>query len=161
MRRLTQILLLAVGSVALPAQENPGVAAAGSATGAAKGATGKASAVSPSANGGAAEALTRAVNINSLESGTLLKVINQAFDTNSDSIDPENGTMTWKGHSYDVGQFRVFRGRFERYLSMPATRDQDDYAATLAEIFNRLSTRTANGSQENVVAAWKLLYRAA
>jgi hypothetical protein len=44
---------------------------------------------------------------------------------------------------------------------LPATHDQEDYAATLAEIFNRLSTRTGNGSQENVVAAWKLLYRAA
>ena len=161
MRRLTQILFFAAGSVALQAQENPGVAAAGTATGAAKGAAGKASAVNPSANGSAAEALKRAVNINSLESGTLLKVINQAFDTNSDSIDPEKGTMNWKGHSYDVGQFRVFRGRFERYLSLPATHDQEDYAATLAEIFNRLSTRTGNGSQENVVAAWKLLYRAA
>jgi hypothetical protein len=157
MRRLSLILFFAAGSVALQAQENLGVAAAG----AAKGAAGKASVVNPSANGSAAEALTRAVNINSLESGTLLKVINQAFDTNSDSIDPEKGTMNWKGHSYDVGQFRVFRGRFERYLSLPATHDQEDYAATLAEIFNRLSTRTGNGSQENVVAAWKLLYRAA
>jgi hypothetical protein len=160
MRRLPLISLFAAGSVALQSQDNPGAAAAGAATGAAK-AAGKASSGNPSATGPAAEALTRAVNINSLESGTLLKVINQAFDINSDSIDPEKGTMNWKGHSYDVGQFRVFRGRFERYLSLPATRDQDDYAATVAEIFNRLSTRTANGSQENIVAAWKLLYRAA
>ena len=173
MRRLPLILLFAAGSVSLHAQENPfgtdagattgaaGAAkSAGAATGAAKSA-GKTPAVNPSSNGSAAESLTRAVNINSLESGTLLKVINQAFDTNSDSIDPEKGTMNWKGQSYDVGQFRVFRGRFERYLSLPATRDQDDYAATVAEIFNRLSTRTANGSQENIVAAWKLLYRAA
>ncbi|MCS6243327.1 MAG: hypothetical protein H2172_05625 [Opitutus sp.] len=163
MRRLPLILLFAAGSVTLHAQDNPFGTDAGAttgATGAAKSA-GKASGVNPSAGGSAAESLTRAVNINSLESGTLLKVINQAFDTNSDAIDPEKGTMNWKGHSYDVGQFRVFRGRFERYLSLPATRDQDDYAATVTEIFNRLSTRTANGSQENIVAAWKLLYRAA
>lgn len=167
MRRLPLILLFAAGSVALHAQDNPfgtdagaTTGAAGAATGAAKSA-GKASAVNPAAGGSAAESLTRAVNINSLESSTLLKVINQAFDTNSDAIDPEKGTMNWKGHSYDVGQFRVFRGRFERYLSLPATRDQNDYAATVGEIFNRLSTRTANGSQENIVAAWKLLYRAA
>jgi hypothetical protein len=109
----------------------------------------------------AVESLARAVNINSLESGTLLQIINQAFDTKSDSINPESGTMTWKGHSYDIGQFRVFRGRFERYLSLPATRDQDVYAVTIDEIFKLLSTRTADGSQENVVEAWKLLYRAA
>ena len=161
MRPIPLMLVLAAGAVALHAQENPGGAAATAATGAAKGAAGKASSVNPSPNASATESLTRAVNINSIESGTLLKVINQAFDTNSDSIDPEKGTMNWKGHSYDVGQFRVFRGRFERYLSLPATRDQDDYAATVAEIFNRLSTRTANGTQENIVAAWKLLYRAA
>ncbi len=161
MRRLPLLLALAVGPVALHAQENPGVAAGSAATGAAKGAVGKAAGGSPLAAAAATDSFTRAVNINSLESGTLLKVITQAFDTNSDSIDPEKGTMNWKGHSYDVGQFRVFRGRFERYLSLPATRDQDDYATTVAEIFNRLSTRTANGTQENIVAAWKLLYRAA
>ena len=161
MRRLPLIFLSAASSVALQSQDIPGVAAATATTGAAKGSAGKASSVNPSATGPAAEALTRAVNINSLESGTLLKVISQAFDTNSDSIDPEKGTMNWKGHSYDVGQFRVFRGRFERYLSLPATRDQNDYAAIVGEIFNRLSTRTANGSQENIVAAWKLLYLAA
>jgi hypothetical protein len=161
MRRLPLLLALAVGPVALHAQENPGVAAGSAAAGAAKGAVGKAAGGSPLAAAAATDSFTRAVNINSLESGTLLKVITQAFDTNSDSIDPEKGTMNWKGHSYDVGQFRVFRGRFERYLSLPATRDQDDYATTVAEIFNRLSTRTANGNQENIVAAWKLLYRAA
>lgn len=111
---------------------------------------------------GAVEALTRAVNINSLESGTLLQIINKAFDTNSDSINPEDGTMSWKGHSYDLGQFRVFRGRFERYLALPSNRDQDVYAATLDEIFKLLSTRNVNaGAQENIVEAWTLLYRAA
>lgn len=109
---------------------------------------------------GASDSLTRAVNVGSLESGTLLQIINKAFDTNSDSIDPETGTMKWKGHSYEMGQFRVFRGRFERYLSLPATRDQDVYAATIDEIFKLLSTRTADGSQDAVVEAWKLLYRA-
>jgi len=123
-------------------------------------AAGNATANRTGSRAGATESLARAVNINSLESGTLLQIISQAFDTNSDSINPEDGTMNWKGHSYDLGQFRVFRGRFERYLSLPETRDQDVYAATLEEIFKLLSTRTANGSQESVVEAWKLLYRA-
>ncbi|CAM3082357.1 hypothetical protein [Rariglobus hedericola] len=158
MRRFTLIFAALATVTAARAQSdlfnapNTGTAAPAAATGTAANATGS--------RAGATESLARAVNINSLESGTLLQIINQAFDTNSDSINPENGTMNWKGHSYDMGQFRVFRGRFERYLSLPPTRDQDVYGATLDEIFKLLSTRTANGSQDSVVEAWKLLYRA-
>jgi len=108
----------------------------------------------------ATDNMTRALNINSLESGTLLKIINQAFDTNSDSIDPENGTFNWKGHSYDIGQFRVFRGRFERYLSLPPTKDETAYSDTLNQITELLSTRNGDGASGNVMAAWKLLYKA-
>lgn len=154
MRRPPLILAFALVATALSAQDTP--AGAGAAAAAATNAT-----TSAAAKDGATESLARAVNINSLESGTLLQIINKAFDTNSDSVNPENGTISWKGHSYDLGQFRVFRGRFERYLSLPPTSDQDVYAATLDQIFNLLSTRNAVGSQENVVEAWKLLYRAA
>jgi hypothetical protein len=154
MRRLTLLLALSAVS-ALEAQESPG-----GVTGPATAAASKAAETRPDNRSGATESQARAVNINSMESGTLLQIINKAFDADSDSINPETGTMTWKGHTYDVGQFRVFRGRFERYLSLPPTRDQDLYAATLDEIFKLLSTRTADGSQDGVVAAWKLLYRA-
>jgi hypothetical protein len=156
MRRLTLLFAALATVTATRAQSDllppPGTGAPAAPAAAAANATGS--------RAGATESLARAVNINSLESGTLLQIINQAFDTNSDSINPENGTMNWKGHSYDMGQFRVFRGRFERFLSLPPTRDQDLYAGTLDEIFKLLSTRTANGSQEPVVEAWKLLYRA-
>ena len=94
----------------------------------------------------ASDSMTRALNINSLESGTLLKIISQAFDTNSDSINPENGTFNWKGHSYDIGQFRVFRGRFERYLALPPTKDDKAYGDTLNEITELLSTRNGDGA---------------
>ena len=156
MPRPSLLLALIVAAVPLSAQDTP----PSSGTAAVTDTAGKAAANRPNSKSAGNESLARAVNINSLESGTLLQIINQAFDTNSDAINPESGTMTWKGHSYDIGQFRVFRGRFERYLSLPATRDQDDYAATLDEIFKLLSTRTANGSQDAVVEAWKLLYRA-
>lgn len=160
MRRLPLFFALTAAVTSLSAQEAP-TAAVTNAADAATGAASNAAANRTGARAGAVESLARAVNINSLESGTLLQIINQAFDTNSDSINPENGTMSWKGHSYDLGQFRVFRGRFERYLSLPATRDQDVYAATLDEIFKLLSTRNANAGQDaNVVNAWKLLYQA-
>ncbi|MDF3057333.1 MAG: hypothetical protein K0R17_1548 [Rariglobus sp.] len=156
MRRLSLFLALSAGVSVLEAQDAP-VGASGPATAAAS----KAAETRPDTRSGATESQARAVNINSMESGTLLQIINKAFDANSDSINPETGTMTWKGHTYDIGQFRVFRGRFERYLSLPATRDQDLYGATVDEIFKLLSTRTADGSQDSVVEAWKLLYRAA
>jgi len=143
--------------VSTPPPPAGSTAVAGPATAAAS----KAAETRPDTRSGGAEAQSRAVNVNSMESGTLLQIINKAFDADSDSINPETGTMTWKGHTYDVGQFRVFRGRFERYLSLPPTRDQDLYTATFDEIFKLLSTRTADGSQDSVVAAWKLLYRAA
>ena len=162
MRRFT--FLAALTSVVAPAAlaqtdafTAPGAGAASTAASTAETATANRGGSRP----GATDSLTRAVNVGSLESGTLLQIINKAFDTNSDSIDPENGTMRWKGHSYDMGQFRVFRGRFERYLSLPPTRDQDVYAATIDQVFKLLSTRTANGSQDAVVEAWKLLYQAA
>ncbi len=155
MRRLTLLLALASGVSVLNAQDAPS-----GPTGPATAAAAKATETRPDSRAGAAESQSRAVNVNSMESGTLLQIINKAFDANSDSIDPETGTMTWKGHTYDVGQFRVFRGRFERYLALPVTRDQDLYGATLDEIFKLLSTRTADGSQDGVVEAWKLLYRA-
>lgn len=154
MRRLTLLLALSAVS-ALEAQDSPG-----GVTGPATAAASKATETRPDARSGATESQARAVNINSMESGTLLQIINKAFDADSDSINPETGTMNWKGHTYDIGQFRVFRGRFERYLSLPPTRDQDLYGAILDEIFKLLSTRTADGSQDGVVAAWKLLYRA-
>jgi hypothetical protein len=162
MRCLPLFFALTAAATSMSAQEAATTAAATNAAGAATSAATNATANRTGARAGAVESLAKAVNINSLESGTLLQIINQAFDTNSDSIDPENGTMSWKGHSYDMGQFRVFRGRFERYLSLPSTRDQDVYAATLDEIFKLLSTRNAGNSQDaKVVDAWKLLYQAA
>lgn len=161
--RLTFLAALSAATAPLAlAQTDPfsGAAAPAAAASAAQGVAESATANRTGSRPGAIDSLTRAVNVSSLESGTLLQIINKAFDTNSDSIDPESGTMKWKGHSYDMGQFRVFRGRFERYLSLPPTRDQDVYAATIDEIFKLLSTRTANGSQDAVVEAWKLLYRA-
>lgn len=158
--RLTLFFSLTVAATALSAQDTPEPAAVSTAASAAGETAENATANRTPSRAGSVESLARAVNINSLESGTLLQIINQAFDTDSDSINPENGTMTWKGHSYDLGQFRVFRARFERYLSLPPTSEQDVYAATLDQIFKLLSTRTADASQDNVVEAWKLLYLA-
>src|SRR3954471_7290324 len=100
MRRIALLLALTATASALRAQDPfSGASAAGAATGAAENATAtKGAGGTTGARAGATDSLARAVNINSLESGTLLQIINKAFDTNSDSINPESGTMNWKGH---------------------------------------------------------------
>lgn len=96
-----------------------------------------------------------------IESNTLLTIIERAFDTNSDSFDLENGTFNWKGHRYNMGQFRAFRGRFERYLALPNTSDNEVYRAIVNEVFALLSTRSGMDARDNMLKAWELLYRAA
>jgi len=158
MRRLLTFFAIVGAGLGVSHRAYAQAAAPGTAVSAGSTAAGLANAAD--AKPSSADTMTRALNINSLESGTLLKIINQAFDTNSDSIDPENGTFNWKGHSYDIGQFRVFRGRFERYLSLPPTKDDTAYAETLNQITELLSTRNGDGAAGNVMEAWKLLYRA-
>ncbi|MCU0794013.1 MAG: hypothetical protein MUE42_14440 [Opitutaceae bacterium] len=96
----------------------------------------------------------------SLESNTLIQIIDKAFDTDSDSFNPEDGTLNYKGHTYNLGQMRVFRARFERYLAQPESIDNDVYRAILNEIFSLLSTRMGEAAGENTKKAWQLLYRA-
>src|SRR5690606_10405548 len=95
----------------------------------------------------------------SLESNTLLQIIDRAFDTKSDSINPEDGTMVWKGKTYNLGQFRAFRARFERYLALPVTNDHQVHQAIVAEVESLLSTRAGDDAGAEIKRAWQLLYR--
>ncbi len=98
---------------------------------------------------------------NSLESNTLLTVLNKAFNTDSDSIDPENGTMKWKGHSYSLGEMRAFRSRFEQYLSLSPSPDEQAYQAALDRVTALLATNNTGDMNENTKQAWQALYEAA
>lgn len=112
---------------------------------------------------GARSAADNAMNVlgtGNLENNTLLQIINKAFNTDSDAFNPEDGTLTWKGHTYNVGQMRAFRARFERYLAQPESIDNDVYRAILNEVFNLLSTRGGEVGNESTRKAWQLLYRA-
>jgi hypothetical protein len=108
----------------------------------------------------AAESVFNALGTANLESNTLLAIVDKAFDTDSDAFNPEEGTLTWKGHTYNIGQMRVFRARFERYLAQPESIDHDVYRGILDEIFNLLSTRGGEVDGETTRKAWRLLYRA-
>jgi hypothetical protein len=108
----------------------------------------------------AAESAFNALGTANLESNTLLQIIDKAFDTDSDAFNPEDGTLTYKGHTYNLGQMRAFRARFERYLAQPESVDNDVYRAILNEIFSLLSTRSGEAAGEHTKKAWQLLYRA-
>ena len=118
-------------------------------------------ATAPGAPRSAAESAFNALGTANLESNTLLQIINKAFNTDSDAFNPEDGTLTYKGHTYNLGQMRVFRARFERYLAQPESIDNDVYRAILNEVFSLLSTRSGEASAETTRKAWQLLYRAA
>ena len=62
------------------------------------------------------------------ESSTSEKFADKIFDTNSDSVDWDNGSINWKGKTYSIGNSRVVRARFERYLATDlSSQGVDDY----------------------------------
>ena len=54
-----------------------------------------------------------------VESDTLLTGADKVFNTDSDSIDFEEGGFNWKGRTFNLGDNRLIRARFERYLASP------------------------------------------
>jgi hypothetical protein len=161
LRFLTLLSLFAVLSFAQGTDEAAPAAAPAKATSAAKStATTATSTASGNAPRSAAESALNVLGTGNIESNTLLSIINKAFDTDSDAFNPEDGTVSWKGHTYNIGQFRVFRARFERYLGQPESIDQDVYRAIVNEVFSLLSTRSGEAAADNTRKAWQLLYRA-
>lgn len=95
------------------------------------------------------------------ESATAERFVDKIFDVNSDSIDA-NGNLKWKGKTFSVGNSRLVRARFERYLSMPDKEgDYKKYCAILAEITALLSADNDSLSEESVRRAWSRLFDAA
>ncbi len=96
------------------------------------------------------------------ESATSERMADRIFDTNKDSLDFENGTLNWKGKTFNVGNSRLVRARFERYLSMPAT-DQnfDKYKSIIDDISASLSAENDRLPDAALRAAWDRLFDAA
>lgn len=96
----------------------------------------------------------------SWDSGTFERGTTKVFDFDSDSIDLENGTLFWKGKTFEIGNSRAVRARFERYL---ATNLDDanfqDYQRILNEIAGILSANSL--ANDSVRLAWQRLYDAA
>jgi hypothetical protein len=90
--------------------------------------------------------------------------VDRIFDVNKDSIDLENGTMQWKGKTFNLGNSRVLRARLERYLATPApAADVVAHSKVLSEIEDLLSpkTLTPKNYQASYQKAWGLLFKAA
>jgi len=86
------------------------------------------------------------------------------FDVNSDSIDMENGSMQWKGKTFNLGNSRMMRARFERYLAAPPpAQETARYLALLARIEALLSPAVINERTwaPNQQEAFNLLFEAA
>lgn len=96
------------------------------------------------------------------ESSTFERTTDKIFDTDKDSFDFENGTLNWKGKTFNVGDSRMVRSRFERYLAMPELgQDFKAYQAILSEIIARLSASNDRLPDEVLRACWSRLFDAA
>lgn len=103
----------------------------------------------------------QAPNTGIFESSTAERFADRIFDVKTDSIDT-NGNLRWKGKTFSVGDSRIVRARFERYLSMPANLgDYENYRSILAEIEAQLAANNDNLNLENIKYAWSRLFDAA
>jgi hypothetical protein len=98
------------------------------------------------------------------KSSTVEGGADRLFDVNSDSVDMENGSMQWKGKTFNLGNSRLMRARFERYLEAPPTSgDVEKYVKILDKIEKILAPNAIN--QSNYYAsqqeAFNLLFEAA
>ncbi|GHC09720.1 hypothetical protein [Cerasicoccus arenae] len=102
------------------------------------------------------------------ESQTSENMADRVFNVDSDSVNFEDGTYNWKGRTFNVGNNRVARARFERYLATPDLNTNDEiYLGILQRIAQLLSLvgednmkDTATLSDE-VFQAWQMLFKAA
>lgn len=117
--------------------------------------------VSAPAAPAAPQQTAQAPNTGIFESSTAERFADRIFDVKTDSIDT-NGNLRWKGKTFSVGDSRIVRARFERYLSMPANLgDCENYRSILAEIEAQLAANNDNLTLENIKYAWSRLFDAA
>ena len=98
------------------------------------------------------------------KSSTVEGGADRLFDVNSDSVDMENGSMQWKGKTFNLGNSRLMRARFERYLEVPAVNgDVDKYIKILDRIEKILAPNAidANNYFSSQQEAFNLLFEAA
>ncbi len=98
-------------------------------------------------------------------SSTAEGMADRLFDVKSDSVDAESGTLQWKGKTFNLGDTRVIRARFDRFLASPPPESgYDEYSRLIDAITARLSAMnfsdTAANRSRNLQEAWNLLFEA-
>ncbi|MCH2155890.1 MAG: hypothetical protein MK080_07800 [Opitutales bacterium] len=97
----------------------------------------------------------------SFESNTMLEGMDRVFDTDSDSIDFEEGSFNWKGRTFNMGDNRIMRARFERYLAAPRpSGDVEAYNALMEKISQRLQVNNLELNGDNLQEIWEMLFDA-
>ncbi|MGB0371538.1 MAG: hypothetical protein ACPGN3_09310 [Opitutales bacterium] len=97
-----------------------------------------------------------------VESDTFLEGTDRIFDTDSDSIDFEEGGFNWKGRTFTLGDNRLIRARFERYLASPIPAENiAEYERLLQDIETRLQVNNLELNAEVLEELWNLLFEAA
>ena len=113
-------------------------------------------------NGSNSNASAPLISTKFLESESLLNLSNNAFDTNSDAIDPENGTFKWKGKTFSLDQNYIFKSRFERYLSTPVDESKEFlYRDVLNDVMQGLSLINDSESEDLLQQTWEKLFELA
>ena len=93
------------------------------------------------------------------------------WNVDSDSIDAENGTFTWKGRTFNLGNSRAARARFERYLAMPPLAEEEaaylDLLARIKELLlqvqvvdGQMEVKDGSDIDDHIYQAWQLLFEA-
>lgn len=95
------------------------------------------------------------------ESQTAENLLRSVFEPGTDAIDFEDGSLNWKGKTFQLGNARFLRARFERYLSTPSFAEEMVYEEVLDRILALLSVQSEDTSEDPIFQAWSLLFAAA
>lgn len=105
---------------------------------------------------------------NLFESQTAQQLSSRPWDFESDSIDLEEGTLNWKGRTFNLGNARLIRARFERYLASPGIDEEEEIYLSILSRINEMLSLISQGEpksneqlREEVFRAWQLLFAAA
>ncbi|MGE9294548.1 MAG: tetratricopeptide repeat protein [Puniceicoccales bacterium] len=162
MRTLSLLLLTSFSAATLIAQAPPSVGLPTRTTPKAQ------PAAAPAAQPSNANTMNVGSGGGMFESETLRAFSKDLFDTDSDAVDLEEGTLNWKGRTFAIGNSRVVRARFERYLATPALPDDEDVYLGIIERVHELLSQVGQGEvkdaqqlNDELFEAWQLLFVAA
>ena len=140
-----------------------------------------------SSNAGQADSAPRATGIDlsggpGVDAAVMERMADRAWDFDSDSFNADEGTLTWKGRTLNIGDSRAVRARFERYLSSPGPDEEErEYLTLFADIQELLTSvsrdaraigydspsmtdggdaSASNASEDPVFDAWQMLFDA-